>query len=358
MRRIFGVVLLGVGVFGLVVAGLMRFWVYPNALKTPLNLDIPIIATGPAQLYDAASGQLRPATLRADRTVRVDSSASDSNVVVVQERLCIVIQENNPPPCVSATDPRLLTYTTDRVAADRKNAESVNDPKYAENVNGDTTVKHTGLSYKWPFHSKKKAYQFFNPDVRFASPATYEGTEKIKGLTTYKYVSVTPTTNEDIFKGVPGTYDDTRTVWIEPLTGTIVKGVEHQVRKFRGGALDGKTAVDLTLTFDDKTITYQANKAKDGRKQIQLVSVWLPLIALIVGVLALAGGIYLLFFGTRRRPPRHEAGPPPPGPEQVPPSYAEPPGYAAPPGYGETPGYGAPPSPPDTETTQPLPHPR
>lgn len=352
MRRIFGLLLLGVGVFGLVVAGLVRFWVYPNGLKTPLNLDIPIIATGPAQVYDATAGQLRPVTLRADRTVRVDSSASDSKVVVVQERLCIVIQENNPPPCVSGTDPRLLTYTTDRVAAERKNAESVNNPKYGENVNGDTKVKHTGLSYKWPFHSKKTTvYQFFNPDVRFASPASYQGSEKIKGLTTYKYVSVTPTTDEDIFKGVPGTYDDTRTVWIEPLTGTIVKGVEHQVRKFRGGSLDGQTAVDLTLTFDDKTITYQANKAKDGRKQIDLVSLWLPLIGLVVGVLALAGGIYLLFFASRRHPPAEEAAPPPPAPEQGPP------GYAGPPEYGEAPGYGAPPGPPETETTRPLPHP-
>jgi len=86
MRRALGVVLIGVGVFGLVFAGVMRFWVYPNGLKTPLNLNIPIIGTGPAQVYDAATGQLQNVQLRADRTVRVDSQASDSKNVVVDER--------------------------------------------------------------------------------------------------------------------------------------------------------------------------------------------------------------------------------------------------------------------------------
>jgi len=346
VRRALGVVLIGVGVFGLVFAGVMRFWVYPNGLKTPLNLNIPIIGTGPAQVYDAATGQLQNVQLRADRTVRVDSQASDSKNVVVDERLCIVIQKNNPPPCVSGSDARLLSYTTHRVAADRKTAEAVNDPKYGGNVNGDTSIKQVGLTYKWPFHAKKQTYQFFNPDVGQASPATFEGTEKINGLTLYKYVSVTPKMEADVGHNIPGYYTDTRTVWIDPVTGTIVKGNEHQIRQFRGGTLDGQTAVDLNLTFDDATVKYQTNKAKDGRNKIELVSFWLPLAGLIVGVLALAGGIFLLVSaGRRRQPPPTEAPPPPPYPGQpAPPSYATPP---ASPGT-------APPL-PETEITQPLP---
>ena len=325
MRRVFGVVLIGVGVFGLVLAGVVRFWAYPNSEKTPLDLDIPIIATGPAQVFNADTGQLDAVTLRADRTVRVDSQASDSKNVVVQERLCIVIQVDNPPPCVPASDTRLLTFTTDRTAADRKTASSVNDPKYGENVDGDTSIKHVGLTYKWPFHSKKKTYQFFNPDVGEAAPATYEGTEKINGLELYKYVAVTPKNEQDVFKGVPGYYVDTRTVWIDPVTGTIIKGNEHQVRSFRGGDLDGKTAVDLNLTFDKATVAYQTHKAKDGRKQIALASFWLPLVSLVVGALALVGAMLLL--GRRRREPPDEgdATLEQPAAQQVPPGVASPP---------------------------------
>jgi hypothetical protein len=348
MRRVLGVVLIGVGVFGLVFAGVVRFWVYPNAEKTPLNLDVPIIGTGPAQVFDTTTGQLQSVQLRADRTVKVDSQASDSKNVVAVERLCIVIQKDNPPPCVPGDDPRLLpgTPSTDRVASDRKTAEAVNDPKYGENVNGDTSIKHVGLSYKWPFHAKKQTYQFFNPDVGQAYPATFEGTEKINGLTLYKYVSLTPKTEANVAGDIPGYYIDTRTVWIDPVTGTIVKGNEHQIRQFRGGSLDGQTAVDLNLTFDDATVKYQTNKATDGRNQIELVSFWLPLAGLIVGVLALAGGVFLLIRGRRQQPPPSEVPPAPPYPGQP-----APPSYAAPPGGPDL----APPPPPETEITQPLP---
>jgi hypothetical protein len=350
MRRVFGVVLIGLGVCGLVFAGSVRFWAYPNGEKTPLDLNIPIVGTGPAQVFNAETGSVQAVQLRADRTVRVDSQASDSKNVVVVERLCIVIQRDNAPRCVSGTDSRLLSYTTDRVAADRKTAESVNDPKYGENVNGDTTIKHVGLTYKWPFHAKKKTYEFYNPDVGVASPATFEGTEKINGLTLYKYVSVTPKMEADVFKGVPGYYTDTRTVWIDPVTGTIVKGNEHQVRQFRNGALDGQTAVDLNLTFDDATVAYQTHKAKDGRDKIELASLWLPLGGLLIGVLALAGGIVLLVLA-RRQPPPTEAPPPPqPAPEQIPPGYAVPPATV-----GTAPLPAMPPGGQDDQPTGPLP---
>ncbi len=352
MRRVFGVLLIGIGVFGLVFAGAVRFWAYPNGEKTPLDLDITTIATGPAQVFNASTSQLEAKTLRADRTVKVDSQASDSTNVVVQERLCIVIQVNNPPPCVSGADPRLLTFTTDRVAANRKTGESVNNPKYGGNVNGDTSIKHTGLTYKWPFHVKKKTYQLFNPDVGDAFPATYEGTQKLKGMTLYKFVCVTPRTNEDVFKGVPGYYDDTITVFVDPVTGTIVKGIEHQVRAFRGGALDGKTAVDLNVTFDAATINDQAKQAKDGRKKIALASFWAPLAGLVIGVVALAGGIFLLSRRDRQPPAQGQMPRPQPEPERGPTDYGLPPQG---PVNAETPLPPHPPGgPPDYEATGPI----
>ncbi len=137
-------------------------------------------------------------------------------------------------------------------------------------------------------------------------------------------MAVTPKTEQDVFKGVPGYYVDTRTVWIDPVTGTIVKGNEHQVRSFRGGDLDGKTAVDLNLTFDDATVKYQTHKAKDGRKQIALASFWLPLVSLIVGALALVGAVLLLGRRDREPPDEADASQSQPDPEQGPPGFAPP----------------------------------
>lgn len=290
MRTVLTSIMVGLGVFLLVTAGLLRFYAPSRAEKTPLNLDITLVATGPAKLA-SGGGATTDLQLQATRKVRVDSSASDSNVVVILETLCIVKLIDNPPGCVSASDPqnRLVSFTTDRVAADRKTAESVNNPKYGEYVDSDTSVKHQGLTYKWPFHAKKKSYLFYDPASEHAPTANYLRTEKIEGLNCYVYEAVESNLSVDVAKGIPGTYDDTRTVWVDPVTGTIVKGVEHQVRKLT----DGTVALDTTLTFDEKSIKSQADKAKDGRRQIDLLTKWLPLICLILGIGLLVGAFFV-----------------------------------------------------------------
>lgn len=285
-------VLVGIGVFGLLAAALFRFYAPPRAEKTPLNLKVTQVATGPAKLFNAETGKVEDVPLRAVRKVLTDSAASDSKVTVIEESLCVVKDVDNPPmPCVDALDPehRLLDQTTDRVAADRKTAESVNDAKYATNINGDTSATHTGLTYKWPFHSKKTTYKFFDPISRQAPDAHFIGTDKIHGMTMYKYEAVIPTMDLPIGKDIPGTYSDTRTVWIEPLTGVIVKGVEQQKRNFP----DGSVAVDSTLTFDQASIDYQAKQAKDGRAKLQQLTVILPLACLVIGLAALVGAFLM-----------------------------------------------------------------
>jgi hypothetical protein len=291
LRKILGIVLIGVGVFAICLAIGLRFWAVPRAEKTPLDLNIKLVATGDAQVLNASTGDLETTRLQATRRVRSDSAASDSKVVVAQETLCTIKIIDNPPECVDAYDSlhRLLSVTTDRFAADRKTAESVNDPKYHENVDGDTNVKHVGLTYKWPFNSEKKTYQFFDPNLRLAAPAKYIGTDKIEGLELYKYEAVQPAVEHDIAAGIPGTYADTRTVWIHPLTGVIIKGVEHQTLKLA----NGDTALETTLTFDDASIKYQAKQAKDGAAKIALLGTYLPIGAGLLGLLAVAVGIRL-----------------------------------------------------------------
>jgi hypothetical protein len=340
VRKVLAHVLLALGVFGVVLAFLLPFYVVPHAKRTPLNLDITTRATGTTQLLDPVSNQVKPVNLRATRHVRTDSYASDSKYTTVDESVCIVVVEGNTPDCVPASDPRLLSVTTDRVTADRVTAESVHVPQYNENVNGDTSVRHTGLSYKWPIDAKKKTYQFFVPDLKKAFPATYQGSSKLRGLTVYKYFMESGPQPYQINGTLPATYDDTRTVYIEPQTGVIVKGVEHILEK-----LDtGETVFETTLTFDDPTIDHQANYAKNKINRLNWAGIWIPLIAGLVGLAALAGGALLWWTSRRRQPPPSEVPPPPPYPAQP-----------APPGYGVPPATPPPPPVSDTEITQPLP---
>ncbi len=294
MRRALSYVLILIAVFCLVLAGLLRFYAPSRAEKTPLNLDIKQVATGPAKILNSATGQLEDTNLIATRRVRTDSAASNSKVTVVQETLCIVKDIDNPAECVDANDAqkRLVSFTTDRVAADRVSAETVNDPKYGSNVNGDTTPQQTGLTYKFPFHSKKQTYKFYDPTSNQSPDATFIGTEKVAGLNCYKYEATIDNVSLDVGPGIPGFYTDVRTVWVEPLTGVIVKGVEHQTRTLA----DAKhtPALDTTLTFNQEAIDYQAKQAKDGRSKISTLTVILPLLLLLVGLIALAGGVILL----------------------------------------------------------------
>lgn len=325
MRNILTAVMVGVGIFLLVTAGLLRFYAPSRVEKTPLDLDVTTVATGPAKL-GAGGGATTDVQLQATRHVRVDSAASNSSVVVVVESLCIVKLVDNPPACVSASDPkrRLVSLTTDRVAADRKSAMSVNHAQYGEYVNSDTSVKHKGLSYKWPFNAKKKSYPFYDPNSGQAPEAKYLRTESISGRACYVYEATETGLDVEVAAGIPGKYDDTRTVWVDPLTGTIIKGVEHQVRTLG----DGSPALDTTLTFDPKSIREQAGKATDGHNQIALLTVWLPLIAIVVA-LALLVGAFLI--GRSRGGPGEAGGghrrEDPPDPEDDP-NLADPPVWA------------------------------
>lgn len=312
MRKVLSVVLVGVGVFALVLAGMFRFWAPGQAEKTPLDTNAVSVATGPGTLYNPSTGQGTQVQIKATRHLRADSAASNSTVIVFEETLCTVLVIGNTPECVDARDPqnRLLSVTTDRVADNRTTAMAVNDPKYNENIDGDTSVKHSGLSYKFPFHTEKKDYPFFDTNSRTVATAKYQGQQRIAGLTVDKFVATVPPTPAEISPGLKGIFTDTRTVYVEPTTGVIVKGVEHQERSLP----DGKKVLDLTLTFDNNTVKSQAKLAQDGIGKINMVTVILPIVLLVVGVIALVVAFLLSRGGggpgeERRR--RGENVPPP-----------------------------------------------
>jgi hypothetical protein len=302
MRGAVAVVLVGLGVFGVVLTLLLPTVVVDRSKKLPLDLDITLHSSGPATVLDPATSQPKHVTLRATQIVRTDTKASDGTNTTIFETLCIVIVEGTTPDCVDKSDPRLLSVTTDRVIANRKTSDSVNVAKYNEQINGQSTfngspVRHVGMSYTWPIDSSKQTYQFFQPDLNKAYPATYQSTDKIDGLTVYKYVCDTGTQPYKVQGLFDGTYTDTREVWVEPRTGVIVKGREHQIQRIADAndpSGPGTLALDTTLTFDQSAIDFEANYAKDKINQLKLAQLWAPLVTGIIGVGALLGAFFLL----------------------------------------------------------------
>ena len=307
MRRVLGLILTGIAILALVLAVLLPAFVVPRVKKTPLDLDITIRSTGAAKVFNAVTGKVEDRNLRATRVVRTDSKASDSKNTVVDESLCTVIVAGDTPDCVPSSDRRLLAVTTDRVATDRKSGAAVDDKKYSAGVNGDTSVKHEGMAYKWPIDAKKQTYKFFLPDLKKAFDAKFVGTERIQGLTLYKSVCDTGEQAYLINGAFPGKYEDARTVWVEPKTGVIVKGVEHQVQTLDSGQL----ALDTTFTFDERSQKSQADYAKNKIRNLNLARVWAPVGLGVIGIASLVGAALLL--RGRRGPGAHaETGEPQP----------------------------------------------
>ncbi|HEY0169140.1 MAG TPA: DUF3068 domain-containing protein [Jatrophihabitans sp.] len=301
MRKILTAVLIGLGIFSLVLAGLLRFYAPSRVEKAPLDLKVPQqVAAGPAKVYNVSAGKLEDVDLMATRQVVADSAASDSKVAVNQVTLCIVKVIDNPPNCGDGPkDPRIVRVIVDRAPADRETGLAVNDPKYGENIDG-TPVKHEGLTYKWPFHAQKTTYKFFDVNSRTPAEARFIGTDKVEGMQTYKYEAVIDKIPLEVAKGVPGLYSDTRVVWVEPRTGAIVNGTQHQVRTTETGTL----VFEADLAFTDATIKHQSKLAKDGLSKLKLLDTTLPLILLVVGLLALAGAF--LLYRRPAKPGAHE----------------------------------------------------
>ena len=90
-------------------------------------------------------------------------------------------------------------------------------------------------------------------------------------------------------------YQNTRTVWVEPKTGVIVKGNEQTRTTLRNGqGQDRVVVLEADLTFDEATQQQQAELARDGMRSIDLIRLWLPLAALLLGLIMLAAAVLVL----------------------------------------------------------------
>ena len=313
MRRFLGPVLLGVGVFLIVLAGLLKFYVADRVIVTPVDQYAQTTSPGPGSYLDPAALQVRSADLVAVRTLKGDVAASNRDTAVWDVSVNL-----------STGDGQFVRATIDRVATDRRTAEAVNC--CGEAVDSVPT-RHHGVSYKFPFSTQKQDYQFWDVNVKTTATARYVSEETVQGLTTYKFISQVPATQIQT-QEVPGSlvgssapsvqapvfYTDTRTVWVEPKTGVIVKGSEQNRTTLRDSAGQDKTVVlQFDLTFNDDTQKSQAQLARDNIGKIDLVTIWLPLIGLLVGIVLIIAGLIIMVSADRATTGRHAEQPEPAG---------------------------------------------
>ena len=292
MRKVTAGLLLGLGSFLLVAALTVVLWGNDAVKKTPLDTDSVTNLSGTADKLNPATGEVESLEVKAASVTQADSELSDDNVVVFVSTTCLVIDEGDIPQCVDYTDERLITASSDVFATDRHTAEAVNGSEYLP----PSAEEKSGLINKWPFDVQKKDYTYWDGLLGEAVDATYDGTETIDGLETYKYHVLIEDAPAEVVTDIEGVYSQDKYLCIDPTTGAIINQTQHEVRELE----DGSPLLDLNLGFTDDQVSANAADAKDNGTQLGLLTKTLPLVGFIGGAIALLAGLFLMLAGRRR----------------------------------------------------------
>jgi hypothetical protein len=345
MLRIAACGIIGLGAALLIAALLLWTYTATRITKIPLDLDTTLIS-------DGSGAALDPASLSGDHIV------IDESVPLVSQRQINVESPANADvvtlqvgTSVRRTDKQkdngLLLAIVDTVTLNRKTAMAVSDdthpggavqkPRTVNDDNPPTNIAlpHDGLSYRFPFDTKKQTYLYFDPIAQKAFDANYSDEEDVNGLTTYRFTQnvgydrsgklVDPVKYPSLYAngedgkatatatvwGVSGDdpdekitmtryYAAQRTFWVDPESGTIVKEEEHANHYFARDPLKPEVALaDYKVASTEETIEAQVNAARDERDRLALWSRVLPITFTASGVIALIGGALLGSLGLR-----------------------------------------------------------
>lgn len=293
VRKIIAWILIGLGAFLLAAAFVASLWA-PGVIKmTPIDTDSTTHLSGTAAKLNPATGDIEDLKVKATSFTKADSKASDDDVVVFTNVTCLNVDAPGVPDCIEdKNDPNLVSIPEpDLFATDRYDAMAVKNGKYVP----EGTEQKEGLVNKFPFDTKKKDYEYW--DGMLAKPVTaeYQGTEKVGGVETYKYTYEVSDVPAQVVEGIDGLYSMDKTMWVEPVTGSILRQEQHEVRTLE----NGDPLLDINLAFTDEQVKTNAEDADENLGSLNLLTHTVPLVGFIVGPILILVGAVLLFLSAR-----------------------------------------------------------
>jgi hypothetical protein len=344
MLRMAACGIMGLGAALLIAALLLSTYTSSRITKIPLDLDATLISDGtgtaidPASIYSQKLVVDKNVPLVSQQQIDVESPAN-ADVVTLQVGTSVRRSDKQK-------DSGLLLALVDTVTLNRKSASAVSDDTHPggavqkprgfndENPPTNIALPHDGLSYRFPFHTEKRTYPYFDPIAQKAFDANYTGEEDVNGLTVYKFTQdvgydadgklAEPIRYPSLYADdadskvtaaasmwdVPGDPDEKitmtryyaaqRTFWVDPESGTIVKEEEHANHYYARDALKPEVVlVDYKITSNEATVESQVNAARNERDRLALWSRVLPITFTASGVIALIGGLLLGSFSLR-----------------------------------------------------------
>jgi hypothetical protein len=278
-------VLLGLGAF-LLIAGILAVTYAPGVVKKiPLDVDTTTVYTGQAAKIDPLTGAFDTKDVYAIRRTKADSKLSSDDHIIFEEQACAVFDTGGAKECVNGNDPDLITASLEIFALDRVTAEAVDDKNLPPEA-----IHPEGLVNKFPFDVEKKTYPFWDGDIGRAVDIDYKGTETLFGLETYEFSYTVTDEPMDVAEGIPGTYANVVTVYVDPKTGSIVKSGQDQQRFLE----DGTPVLDIQIIGTDDTVKEAVDEAKTAGNSLFILLTVLPIVGFAGGILCLLGGLALV----------------------------------------------------------------
>src|SRR6201995_1791838 len=337
--------IIGLGAALLIAALLLTTYTTSRITKIPLNVDATLISDGTGTTIDSASLSTdhvvvnQNVPLVSQQQITVESPAN-ADVVTLQVGTSVRRTDKQK-------DSGLLLAIVDTVTLNRKTAMAVSDdthtggsvqkPRAYGDENPPTAIplRHDGLSYRFPFHTEKKTYPYFDPIAQKPFDVNYDSQEDVNGLTTYRFTQnigynadgklVAPVKYPSLYAGdedgkvttsaamwglqgvdpaeqitMTRYYAAQRTFWVDPVSGTIIKETERANHFFARDPLKPElTLADYKITFNEDTVESQVNAARDERDRLALWSRVLPITFTAIGIIALVGGGLFASFSLR-----------------------------------------------------------
>jgi Porin PorA len=311
MRRVLWSVLTGLGVFLIVVAVMARFFIPGQAIKFPLNefSKSTLQAVGANYFSPRFVTEESGVTLQATNTQKGDVAAAktigSSRVAVWQSYTAIEDITNHTPVSIPAQGNTL--------AFDRKTGELV---PWSGNLVGGQHVTVHGQGPLFPFGTKKQSYQVF--DTTLTKPVTfkYTGTTTTDGIGTYVFNATVPSTQIGT-QQLPGSlvgmsaaevtlpefYSANETLYVDPVTG-VPLSVDQNVQQVLKDNTGTTKLVLLSADFKTTPASLASGVKTDNkaRNEINLLTVIIPIVAGLLGVILVAVGMVL----SRPRPEDEE----------------------------------------------------
>ncbi|MCX5203296.1 DUF3068 domain-containing protein [Streptomyces sp. NBC_00237] len=305
-------ILLGTGVFLLVLAPLLAWYVSPRAKSSPIDIDTTTVFTGTGSYFDTKSLAIaRDKPLTITRQVRGDVADSVRSGRAVWD-VSTSIDTEDTLPAADTTDS--LQWTLERWVTDRRTNEPVHCCKEQPTFDGEAYLK-------FPFDVEKRSYRWWDGTLGSTVSLRFAGTKKIQGHEGYRFTGTVAPAKTGTrmvpgrLVGLPERGQVLAEEWyanhgvelvVDRRTGRILNAAIGPRKTLRapGAKTDALVLLDSRkLEFTPATQRTQVALAGTDGDKLRLVSETLPVGGGAAGGLLAASGLFLVVRG-RVSPPR------------------------------------------------------